>query len=296
MPFLPARRPLFELLKETLKRCHHHNVPRLGASLAYYTAFSIAPLLLLTISAAGLIFGQEASEGKIVRELGVIMGSHSADALQTLIRNSSRASSGLLATLVGTLMLLVGASGVMVELKDALNLIWEVKGHTGLRAFFRDRFLSLGMILAIGFLLLVSLFISAALAALGRYFQYVLPLPEALLQITNFIIAFGVIVILFATIFKALPDAKIKWRDVWVGAGLTSFLFSVGKSVLGIYLGKGIVGSSYGAAGSVFVTLLWVYYSAQVLYVGAEFTKVFADRYGSGIHPSKADMAARVRY
>jgi membrane protein len=271
------------IIKETFYSWNKHNVPRLSASLSYYTAFSIAPLLILTVSLAGLIFGGAAAEGKIVAELSSLMGGQSALALQTMLRNSQKAS--VAATLIGAAVLLVGASGVMVELKDALNLIWNVKGKTGFRAFLKDRLLSIGMMLAIGFLLLVSLVVSTALTVLGAYFKSALPVPGSLLQFVNFVLSVGVTMLLFATIFKALPDADIEWHDVWTGAAITSFLFSIGKYVLGVYLGRGVIGSAYGAAGSVLVMLLWVYYSAQVLYFGAEFTKIFADRFGSGIRP-----------
>jgi membrane protein len=281
-------RSAFSVLKEAAVRWNRHHGPRLGASLSYYTAFSIAPLLVLTISIAGLIFGHDAAQGKIVAELSTLMGSQSASVIESLLRATQKPSSGVTATLIGLVVLLIGASGVMSELKDALNIIWGIRGRDGIKIFLKDRLLSIGMVLVIGFLLLVSLIVSAGLAALGSYFQQALPVPSWILQTVNFAVSFGVIALLFAMIFKMLPDAEVMWRDVWIGAALTSFFFSIGKSLLGVYLGKGVFGSAYGAAGSVLMMLLWVYYSAQVLYFGAEITKIVADRYGAGIKPAPA--------
>lgn len=280
-------RRFFVLFKESFLRWMADKAPRLGAALSYYTAFSIAPLLLLAIAIAGLAFGQEAAEGQIVQQLTGLVGPQAAQMIQEMIRAAHKPAAGTAATVIGILSLLLGSSGVMTEMKDALNRIWRVQAKTGLSGFVRTKLKAFGMVLVIGFLLLVSLTVSAALAGLGKYLEGILPAPESALHIINFAISFSVIALLFAVLFKFLPDADIRWRDVRVGAGVTTILFILGKYALGLYLGKGAVGSSYGAAGAILIVLAWVYYSAQILYLGAEFTKVYADKYGSGIRPEK---------
>ncbi len=284
------------MFKETWTHWSADNAPRLGASLSYYASFSIAPLLLLTISIAGFIFGRAAVQGKIMEQLGKLMGTESVKAIESMIQAAQKPASGVVATLIGVVTLILGASGVMIELKDGLNKTWGIKKRSGFGVFIKDRLLSIAMVLAVGFLLLVSLALSAAIAALGGFLGGMVPLSELLLHVLNLFISFGAITLLFAAIFKSLPDAKIKWRDVWLGAALTSFLFAVGKFFLGLYIGRLIVGSSYGAAGSVLVMLLWIYYSAQILYFGAEFTKIYANHYGSGIHSTNGDIGEKLTY
>lgn len=286
----------FAMLKDTATRWSDDNAPRLGASLSYYTAFSLAPLLLLAISLAGLIFGRAAVQGRVMDQLGTLMGPESARAIQGMIQAAYKPASGTIAAIVGFVTLLFGASGVMTELKNALNQIWRVKEKSGFKTLVRDRLLSFGMVLVIGFLLLVSLVISAAVAAMGRYFQNLLPIPAFFLEMINNVVSFGVVLLLFAALFKALPDAKIRWPDVWIGAGITALLFTLGKFLIGLYIGKTSVASSYGAAGSVLVMLLWIYYSALILYFGAEFTRIYADRYGSGVKPSNASLSEKIAY
>jgi membrane protein len=260
--------------------------PRLGAALAYYAAFSIAPLLVIAIAVAGLVFGEEAAQGQIVSQVRGLIGDEGAAALQSMIEKAGRRpDAGIAATLIGIGTLLFGASGVFGELQDSLNTIWGVKPRPGRGLFglLKDRFLSFAMVFGIAFLLLVSLVISAALAALGKVGGAFI--AEGPLHVLNFVISFAVITGMFAAVFKFLPDIQIEWQDVWLGAALTSLLFSVGKLAIGLYLGKTSVASAFGAAGSLVIVLVWVYYSAQILFLGAEFTKTYAKLYGSGVRP-----------
>ena len=274
---------ILALLKRTFDEWNKDNVPRLGAAMAYYTVVSIAPLLLVVIGVAALVFGREAAEGALVTQIQGLVGETAAQAIQTMLQNASKPSSGILATVLGIIMLLAGASGVFAELQSALNTIWKASARPekGLLGLLKDRFLSLMMVLGTGFLLLVSLTVSASLAAIGSYLQHLLPFPEPFFHLLNFGISFGVITLLFAMMFKILPDAPVAWNDVWIGAAVTAFLFTVGKLLIGIYLGKANFASTYGAAGSLVVILVWVYYSTQILLFGAEFTNVYAMTYGS---------------
>jgi membrane protein len=215
--------------------------------------------------------------------------------IQTVLENAREPETGALATIFGVLTLLFGASGVFVELRDALNRAWEVKARqvSGVVALIRDRVLSFGMVLAVGFLLLVSLVVSAALAAAGKFVEGILPLPEFVLQGVNFLTSIAVITLLFAMIYRFVPDVKIAWRDVWLGAGMTALLFTVGKFAIGMYLGKAGVGSAYGAAGALVVFLVWVYYSAQIFFFGAEFTQVYAHSRGSRASGESSQPAPR---
>ena len=278
------------LLKKTFTDWNDDNATRLAAALAYYAVFSIAPLLMIAISVAGLAFGREAAQGEIFRQLDGLIGAAGAAAVQDMIEGASRPASGVTASLIGLLLLLFGASGVTAELKSALNAIWEVPPRPtgGVLSTLRDRFFSLSLVLGVGFLLMVSLVVSAAVSAMGQYFQDRLPGSELFLQAVNFAASFAVITLLFMIIFRFVPDAKVEWRDVWLGAVVTAFLFSIGKLLIGLYLGKGSFASAYGAAGSLVIFLAWVYYSAQILFFGAEFTQVYAREHGSGIVPSWA--------
>ena len=267
----------------------------LGAALAYYTVFSLAPLLIIAIAMAGLVFGQEAAQGQIFEQLRGLLGEASAKAMQDMVQDANaKPATGVVATLIGVVTLLFGASGVFGQLQTSLNAIWDVepKPGRGILGLVRDRILSFGFILVVGFLLLVSLLLTAAVALVAQWFGGMLPAMETLAQILNFVVSLAVITLLFAMIFKFLPDAKIAWHDVWIGAFITALLFTVGKLALGLYLGKSGVGSSYGAAGSLIVLLLWVYYSSQILFFGAEFTQVYANRFGSHVAP--ADNAVSV--
>lgn len=281
-------RELLDVAKETYHDWSEDKASRLAAALAYYTAFSVAPLLLLAITIAGAIFGREAAQGQVFGQLEGLLGAQAAEAVQTAIANSQTATGGTIAAVVGILTLLWSASNVFAQLQEALNTIWEVAPDpkAGILATIKRRFFSMTMVLGIGFMLLVSLVLSTAVAALGGFFERALPGGGFILQAFNFALSFAVVTGLFAAIYKILPDATIRWGDVWVGAVVTALLFNVGKLLIGLYLGHASVGSTYGAAGSLLVFLVWVYYSAQILFFGAEFTQVYARRYGSHITPS----------
>lgn len=274
---------ILQLLKSTYTQWSRDKVPRMGAALAYYTIFSLAPLLVIAIAIAGFVFGREAVEGRITYEIQGLIGSESARAVQTMIQSAHKPAHGVIATIFGVVLLLVGASGVFSEMQDALNTIWKVDttSKTGVWNLVKYRFLSFGMVLGIGFLLLVSLLLSAALSAVTTYASSFLPIPPAALHAVDFLFSVFFIAALMALIFKLLPDVKIAWGDVWVGAALTSLLFTAGKFLIGFYIGKSVTMSAYGAAGSVVIILAWIYYSAQLLYFGAEFTHVYSKECGS---------------
>jgi membrane protein len=279
-------RRIWRLLKETFAEWNKDKASRLAAALSYYTIFSLAPLLIIAIAIAGFFFGEEAAKGEIIGQLQGLVGRDGAEVIQTAIENANRAENdGSIASLISIAVLLFGASGVFAELQDALNTVWEVepKPELGIGDFLRKRFLSFAMILGIGFLLLVSLIISAVLAGINHYTNSLLPGFDSLWQIVNFIVSFGVITLLFAMIYKFLPDVKITWGDVAIGAAITALLFVIGKYLIGLYLGNSSFSSTYGAAGSIIIILVWTYYSAQILFFGAEFTQVYARRYGSQI-------------
>ena len=289
-------RDSWPLIKDTLSEWNDDKVSRLAAALAYYTAFALAPLLVISISIAGLVFGAEAAQGEVVAQLQGLVGTRGAELVEEMIAASRKTSSGVTATVIGIAVLLFGATGVFGELQDALNTIWEVKPRPGRgwRGILRDRFLSFTMVLGTGFLLLVSLALSAAFAALGTYLTGFLPAPEVILQAINFVVSLALITLLFALIFKVVPDAKIAWRDVWIGATITALLFSIGKLAIGLYLGKSTMTSTFGAAASLAILLVWIYYSAQILFLGAEFTQVYATRLGSHIEPARGAVPLTV--
>jgi len=270
------------VFKETFREFGEDKVPRLGAALAYYTIFSIGPLLLIAIAMAGLFFGQEAAQGRISDELGKLLGPRMAEALEQMVAAAAKPKSGKLATIVGILTLMLGASGVFGQLKDALNTIWNVepKKTGGIMGFVTERFLSMAMVLGIGFLLLITLVFDAAISAMGPMLARYVG-GEAVMHVIELVLSFLISTVLFACIFRILPDLKISWHDVWFGAVFTSILFVLGKWGLGVYLGKAAVGSAYGAAGSLVILLVWVYWSAQILFFGAEFTQVYARTFGS---------------
>jgi membrane protein len=270
---------VWQLLRRTYSKWNEDHAQGLGAALSYYSVFSLAPLLMIVVAIAGLVFGQEAAQGHIIAQIQSLVGEESAKAIQSMIEEARKPAAGIFATLIGTLMLLFGATGVFAQIHESLNIIWKIKEKPGgsLWKTLKDRFISLLAVLGTGFLLLISLVISAGVSAAGSVLEHVLPGPEFLLQIINFLVSFAVVTLLFAMIYKLLPDKPISWADVWVGAGITSLLFEIGKFFIGLYLGKSEVGVAYGAAGSLVVILIWVYYASQVFLFGAEFTAVYAE-------------------
>jgi membrane protein len=259
------------------------NVPRFGAALAFYTLFSLAPVLIVAVSIAGFVFGKEAARGEIVRQFQGLMGRQGATAIETIIQSTNRHGLGVVATTLGIVAILVGASGAFNELQEALNIVWKVDTRT--KTFWkitvRQRVFSLGLVIATGFLLMTSLVVTASLSAAERFVSHLLPMPAILLESINFVFSFAMITILFGLILKFIPEAAIQWRDVRMGAAITSLLFTVGKSVIGFYLGHSALTSAYGAATSLVAFLVWIYYSAQILLFGAELTYVYALKYGS---------------
>jgi len=280
-------REIWDTVKETASDWLDDNASRLAAALAYYSLLSLAPLLVITIAVAGVFFGPDAARGRVAGELGGIVGGEAAQGIQAVVASARSPASGLVSTVVGIVTLFVGASGVFGELQSSLNTIWEVeaKPGRGIWGAVQDRFFSFTMVLGVAFLLLVSLVVSSILSAVGARFATLLPGGELLWQALNFVFSLSIIALLFALIFKYLPDVKVRWKDVWLGALVTALLFTIGKFLLGLYLGKAAVGSSYGAAGSIIALVVWVYYAAQIFLLGAEFTQVQARRRG---HPLQA--------
>ena len=270
------------LLRQSFSDWQADNAPRLGAALSYYTLFSLAPLLIVAIAVAGFAFGKDAAQGRIVAELQGLVGPMGAQAVQELIKNSQRPEAGIFATIVGVVTLFLGATGVFVELKGALNLVWDVESPSeGIWGMVRSRLWAFALVLAVGFLLLVSLLVSAAVAATDTILARFVSEPSVVLHAMNTILSLVVITVLFALIFKFLPDTEVLWSDVWIGAAFTSALFTLGKFLIGLYLGHSSVSSVYGAAGSIVVLMVWVYYAAQIFFFGAELTHAYARRHGS---------------
>lgn len=284
---------LFELLKETFQEWSEDKAARLAAALSYYTIFSLAPLLIIAIAVAGFFLGRSDVQSQILSEVQTMLGQEGRKFVQGLIQDASRPGASMIATIIGLVTLFVGASGVYGQLQDALNTIWEVEPApgAGILANLRKRFLSFTMVLGSGFILLVSLVISAGLTAVSNYFSNLLPGTDFLWQVLNQVTSFLVITLLFAMVFKVLPDVEIAWGDVWIGAAVTSLLFTIGKYVIGWYLGTSSPSSTYGGAGSLVALILWIYYSAQILFFGAEFTQVYARRYGSRIRPAEGAVS-----
>lgn len=282
------------LLKETGVSWWDDKAPRLAAALSYYTVFSIAPVLVLVIAVAGIFFGDAAVHGHLIEQLEGLLGHDGAALVQNLLAASSGKRSGVVATVVGFVVLLIGATTVMIELQDSLNVVWRVvpKANLGIRDILKDRLLSLGLILSFGFVLLVSLGMSAGLAALGRWMQNLIPGWVLVGSLLSELVSFALIALFIALIFKILPQARIAWRNVWIGAFLTSSLFHVGKLVIGLYLSQASVASTYGATGSLAALLVWVYYSSMIIILGAEFTRAYADRFGSGVRPDATSVPA----
>jgi membrane protein len=286
----------FALLKEAFTDWMEDKALRLSAALAYYSVFSIAPLLVIAIGIAGMVLGEEAVRGQLGDTLKGYVGPVAAEGVQEMVKNAAKPGQGIMATVIGFVTLLIGAGGVFGQLKDALNSIWEVKsmGGAGVTGFIRERLLSFGMVLVIGFLLLASLLATTAIAGLNHFLEARFALPSFVWTMLNFVVSIGLATTLFALIYKVLPDAKVEWRSVWVGAGLTALLFELGKFGLSYYLGRESTASSFGAAGSIVLLLLWVYYASCILFFGAEFTQVYARAAGHAIAPVEGAIVAGV--
>lgn len=282
---------ILPLFKETFACWQADQVPRLAAALTCYTLFSLAPLVIITIAIAGFFFNKEAASGAVAAQIETVFGSKSAQAIQTIIKNASDASSSFGASVIGVATLLFGSAGVFGELQNALNLIWGVEGRSG-RGFLsliQQRFLSFTMVLGTGFLLLVSLVLSTVVAALGKFVGGQIAWLSGLGQVLEGVLSFGLFILLLAMIYKMLPETKISWADVWIAAGMSALLFTAGKTLLGLYLGRSSLTSVYGAAGSLVALLVWVYYSAHILFFGAKFAKVYTKKYGSHAEPEGHD-------
>jgi membrane protein len=296
MSLKKIRIPLIpRLMWQAIKGWSKDDVPRLGASLAYYTLFALSPVLVIAMAIAGSVFGEEAVRGQIVGQIDQLLGRQGAEAIQSLLQNAHQDRSGTLAVIIGTATLLIAASGAFLELQHALNTIFRVKTDTkksGIVRLLLSRLRSFGMVVSIGFLLMVSLVVSAALAALSTRMQSYEFGGPTFWFILNMIVSLLVITVLFALIYRFLPDVRLKWADVWVGAFTTALLFTIGKYLIGLYIGRSSVGSSYGAAGSIVILLVWVYYSAQVVLLGAEFTRVYAE-WREGAPPPPNHLARR---
>src|SRR5687768_1856295 len=290
---------LVNLVKETIREWQKDQAARLAAALAYYATFSVAPLLILVLAIAGLVGGRDAAQGLVMAQVQDLVGEEGKEFVQSMIENAATTRTGVTASILGTATLLLGALGAFNELQNALDRIWDVepkpitRWSLRVQRFIFKRLLSFSMMLGIGFLLLISLVISAALAALSEYLGRITLFSEVMLQILNLIISLGLITLLFAMIFKFIPDVEIRWRNVWLGAAITAILFTIGKTVIGIYLGQAEVGSTFGAAGSLAVLMIWIYYSSQILFLGAEFTNVFTKR--SGERPPPDENALKVK-
>jgi membrane protein len=282
-------RKVGKLLQKTFKEWQEDNASRIAAALAYYTVFSISPLLVIAIAIAGAFFGQDTAQEQITEQLTALVGKDGVKPILLALNNISQPEVRGLASLISIAVLVLGASGIFAQLQDALNTVWKVKPQPGqgILPFLRKRIASFFMVLAIGFLLILSLILSAVVAALSKYRTDFLPGSQILWENLDFIVSLGLMTFLFSLMFKYVPDVKIAWKDVLVGSIITALLFMFGKFLLGVYISKGSLGSAYGAAGSLIVFLAWVYYSAQILLLGAEFTQVYSRMYGSKIRPKK---------
>ncbi|HJS43627.1 MAG TPA: YihY/virulence factor BrkB family protein [Gemmatimonadales bacterium] len=290
LPTLPR------LMLDAVKSWSKDEVPRLGASLAYYTLFALSPILVIAVAIAGAVYGAEAVRGQIVGEIDGLIGRRGAEAVQSILQGAHQDRSGPFAVIVGAITLVIAASGAFLELQHALNKIFRVKTDpqkSGITRLLLSRLRSFGMVVSVGFLLLVSLLVSAALTAVATRLQGTEVLGPFLLEAFNMIVALAVMTVLFGLIYRVLPDVHLAWRDVWTGAFVTSVFFSIGKFLIGLYLGQSSVASSYGAAGSVVIILVWVYYSAQLILLGAEFTRVYAEHRRGGGEPPPNHLARR---
>jgi membrane protein len=289
MKIRQTARNAWSILTATVNEWFEDQALRLAASLAFYTVLSLAPLILITIAIAGIFLGEEAARGHLSTEISGLIGVAGAEALESILQHAQSSSQGVPAALFGAVVLLFGASGVFIELQETMNSIWEVapRPGRGWRGLLRDRFVSFSMVVGVGFLLLVSLVVSAVMTAMASRLNDALGNTAYVAQFFHIVISLGITTGIFALIFKMVPDVEIGWRDVWLGAAVTAVLFSVGKLLIGLYIGSTSVASTYGAAGSVVVILIWVYYSAQVLFFGAELTQVWTRRLGRPIRPRK---------
>jgi membrane protein len=280
-------RKFYGLVREIVSVWIDGNASSNGAAVAYYTIFAIAPIFIFALALAGFVFGPKAAQRELFGQLSSLVGSAGGEAIQATVAAADRPRASVLATAFALITLFVGAGSVFVQLQSSLNAIWNVrpKPGSGLRHFIKNRLVSFAMLLGIGFLLLVSLVISAALAAAGKFMSQVMPAEEMIWHVADFAVSLCLVTVLFAMIFKILPDARIAWRDVWIGAVITALLFGLGKLLLGFYLGRSTFASAYGAAGSLVVLLIWVYYSVQILLFGAAVARVWANRYGSHVKP-----------
>jgi membrane protein len=288
---------IWEVLKNSFTGFSDDKVMMMSSSLAYYTIFSMAPLLIIIISLSGIFLGQDAAEGKVYGQLAAFVGTNTASQLQEMIKNASLSGKSVTAAIIGIATLVVGATTVFAQIQDSINSIWGLKPKPkkGWLKFLKNRFLSFSVIIGLGFLLLVSLSISALIDAFSNTLKAYFPeVTVVILYIVNLVITLAITTLIFGAIFKVLPDAKIKWKDVLVGSVVTAILFMLGKFGISFYIGKSQVGSTYGAAGSLVILLLWVYYSAIILYFGAEFTKAFAVKYGSQIHPDNYAVTTKM--
>jgi membrane protein len=288
-------REIWEITKETASDWVDDNASRLAAALAYYALLSLAPLLVIAVAVSGFVFGPDAARGRVSEELGGLVGSGAAAGIEAVLASARSPGSGILSTVVGVVTLFFGASGVFGELQASLNTVWEVqpKPGRGILGEMKTRFFSFTMVLGVAFLLLVSLVVSAVLSAVGTVFSGLLPGGETLWQLFNILFSLAVVTCLFALIFKYIPDAEVRWRDVWLGGVVTAVLFTIGKLLLGLYIGKAAVGSAYGAAGSIIALVVWVYYASQIFLLGAEFTQVQARRSGREIKPSRGAISVK---
>jgi membrane protein len=285
-------------LRQSFSDWNEDNAPRLGAALAFYTILSISPLVILVVALISLIFDRSRAQTHVLSEAQALMGTGGKDAIESMLQSGRKLSSGIFPTVIGLATLAFGATTVFGELRSALNLIWEVKPKetSGITGMLRERVFSLGMVVSVGFILLVSLLASAGLAAVSKFFSDLIPIPPFILEVVNFIVSFIGIALLFALILKYVPEERVEWRDVRIGAIATALLFTIGKSLLGVYLGQATPGSAYGAAGSLVVMVIWVYYSAQIFFFGAEFTHVVALARRGGLKPPAATDNSRLRH
>lgn len=279
----------WSVVREAGREWVNDNAPQLSAALAFYTILSIAPLFVIAVAIAGAVFRHDAATGALTDQLRGLLGDAGAEVAKTTVEHADRPMAGTIAAIIGVVTLLFGASGVFGELQSALNTIWNVKpkADRGIWGKIRDRFLSFGMVLVVGFLLLISLVVTTALAAFGGYLEGLAPGVPVLMQAVNFILSFLVITVLFALVFKYLPDAEVAWRDVWFGALVTAALFTIGKYAIGLYLGRSAPGTPFGAAGSLVAFVVWVYYSGLIVFFGAELTQVTARHAGREIKPTE---------
>lgn len=282
------------LIKKSVASWVDDYAPSMGAALSYYTVFSLAPMLLIVIAIAGLVFGEEAARGALFEQLAGLMGADAAKAVEGILASASEPSEGIAATIIGIAVLLIGATTVFGELQDSLDRIWHApakKKGGGLWSLLRTRFLSFGMLLGIAFLLMVSLVVGTAVSALGKWWSPVFGGWEVLAQVLTFLFGLAVTTVGFALMYKLMPRVKVAWHDVWIGALVTSVLFSLGRFLISLYIGKSGVASGFGAAGSLVIIFIWVYYSAQIFLLGAEFTWVYATTFGSKAHEPKNGTA-----